>query len=79
MKPYSKYVSLNRGLCPYCHGYDEVTRQSACICNVYTRLQELEVIINTMKEGATIEQLEKEDIELLEEIQRVRKRRGKEQ
>lgn len=77
-KPYSKYVH-HRGLCPYCHGYDELARQGVCICGTYERRQELDTIRVALKEGMTLKQLEAEDAELLDEVQRVRERRGKEQ
>lgn len=76
-KPYSKYVH-HRGSCPYCHGYDEGAKQGACICGTYDRLGELDTIIKALKSGKSIEDFEKEDAELTEEVARVRNRRGRE-
>ena len=76
MKPYSKYVHMDRGLCPLCHGYDEVIGSTVCVCDVYDRLQELTVIKRALESGMTIDEVNIEDIKLLDEIDRVRKRRG---
>lgn len=78
-KPYSEYVNINRGLCPLCHGYDEVIGLTVCICRTYERRQALDTIRVALKNGMTIDQLEKEDAELHDEVKRIRERRGKEQ
>ena len=76
MKPYSTYARLDVGLCPICHGYDEVIAQTVCICDVYDKRNELSIIMDYFKSHQQPEDIMQEYYELSEDIKRVRECRG---
>ena len=79
-KPYAEGVNLGKGLCPLCHGYDEVCRETACWCEVSNRWTVLEQERNAVMRVLSISlaNYKRKLDECEETVLRIKKRRGKE-
>ena len=85
-KPYSEFSHIGGSLCFQCHGFDEVRNQTVCVCSVWEQLNKLDIELNAIKKlrgkGADrlldefIKGYDKTIAELVDEVDRVRKRRG---